>query len=228
MVNTIEEIQKTLHHYGDISPILGFELNASNTCLLDLSESNQQLTAEVFSSAPSFQAYIDQCLEKSGAKIGIGGYLEDRMIYRRSDHFGTAGEEPRSIHLGVDLWAPALTPVFLPVEGTIHSTQDNAGWGNYGPTIIVEHHIGPVTFFTLYGHLDRSSLSKWKTGDRVEKGALLAQFGQEEENGNWPPHLHFQVMNDLLGWKGDFPGVCKPSEKAKYMKICPDPRLLIR
>ena len=167
-------------------------------------------------------------MKSDNAQVGIGGYLEDRMIYRRSDHFGTSGEEPRSIHLGIDLWARALTPIYAPLKGSIHSLKDNAGWGDYGPTIILEHKISGVTFYSLYGHLDRASLKSWKKGDEVKEGELLARFGDDTENGNWPPHLHFQLMNSMGQKEGDFPGVCKPSEKDVFAAICPDPNLILR
>lgn len=228
MPNSIEEIKQALQKTENPAYILGFQLTPENTVKLDLSESNPALTPEVFTNASTFQHYLDQLLAPLKTKVGIGGYFEDRMIYRRSEHFGTADEEPRSIHLGVDLWAPTHTPVYAPLEGKIHSLQDNAGWGNYGPTIILTHQVHGITFFSLYGHLNRISLDNWKEGDTVRKGELLAHFGEEHENGNWPPHLHFQLMNDMQGWKGDFPGVCKPSEKEEYMKTCPDPNWLIR
>jgi peptidoglycan LD-endopeptidase LytH len=47
------------------------------------------------------------------------------------------------------------------------------------------------------------------------------------ENGNWPPHLHFQLIADMEGWKGDYPGVCKYSEREKWLGNCPDPDLVL-
>ena len=80
----------------------------------------------------------------------------------------------------------------------------------------------------MYGHLSKKDLIGLDVGKKIEKGELIAHFGEEPENGNWPPHLHFQVMTDLLGWKGDFPGVCKKSEKDFYASICINPNLILR
>ncbi|WP_238593699.1 hypothetical protein, partial [Endozoicomonas atrinae] len=48
-----------------------------------------------------------------------------------------------------------------------------------------------------------------------------------EVNGHWPPHLHFQVISDLLDQKGDFIGVAPKSERDYYLSICPDPNLIL-
>ncbi|MEO6446181.1 MAG: aminotransferase class III-fold pyridoxal phosphate-dependent enzyme, partial [Gemmatimonadaceae bacterium] len=47
-------------------------------------------------------------------------------------------------------------------------------------------------------------------------------------NGGWPPHLHFQVICDLLGREGDFPGVARARERAVWLSLCPDPALMVK
>lgn len=176
-------------------------------------------------STAHFSTALEEMLQ---GRVGVGGYFEDRVIYRRSPHF--SGEESRSIHLGLDVWTPAGTPLHAPLDGVIHSMANNAHFGDYGPTLIVEHTLSTPrygfsagTLYTLYGHLSVPSLAKWHPGDRVQAGELLAWVGPAPENGDWPPHLHFQVMTDMLGKSGDFPGVCTPNDKAFYQKICLDP-----
>ena len=159
-------------------------------------------------------------------QIGMGGFMEDRVVYRRSEHF--AGEEARRIHLGVDLWMAAGTPVYAPFEGAVHSFQDNADFGNYGPTIILEHTLADQPFYSLYGHLSRSSLESLVVGQAIPTNGQVGEIGPYPENGDWPPHLHFQAMTDLLGWFGDFPGVVAPSQQAAYAEICIDPKFLLR
>ena len=58
--------------------------------------------------------------------------------------------------------------------------------------------------------------------------AHLAEFGISMENGHWPPHLHFQLIIDMLHYNGDYPGVCSPSEKEKYLENSPDPELVLQ
>ena len=153
--------------------------------------------------------------------------MEHRDMYRRSRHFDDE-DEPRSLHLGIDLWTDAGKPVYCPVAGIVHSVQDNAGFGNYGPTVILAHQLENYTFYTLYGHLSRADLPHLAIGDTINPGDHFAHLGNLRENGGWPPHLHFQIITDLLGLTGDFPGVAKPSERDKYRLLCPDPNLILR
>ncbi len=163
---------------------------------------------------------------KPGEPLRAGGYGEDRTLYTQP-LFAPEGEEPRTIHLGLDIFAPAGTDVFAPLNARVHSSQINDHPGDYGPTIILEHQAGPVKFHTLYGHLDRDSLKGLKPGSAFMAGERFAALGTKRENGGWPPHLHFQVMLDIGSAKGDYPGVCKRSERQRWLAICPDPRPLL-
>lgn len=209
----------------DLHPLMGELLTDYNTTVLNFTESNQELSRVDLKNHPNFQDFVNQQL--NGKKFGIGGYMENRQIYRRSDVFAF-GETYRNIHLGIDIWGPEGTPVYAPLSGTVHSFQDNAGFGNYGPTIILQHNIQGETFFSLYGHLQFSDLKDLYEGREFAKGELLCHLGGEEENGNWPPHLHFQLILDMKRLKGDFPGVCSSEDEVYYKSICPDPNLLIR
>ena len=158
--------------------------------------------------------------------LRAGGYDEDRAIY--AGEAFTAGDEPRTIHLGLDIAAPAGTEVFAPMAGTVHSFQDNAAAFDYGPTIILEHAVAPdLVFHTLYGHLSRESLAGLQVGRAVAAGERIATLGAAEVNGNWPPHLHFQIVLDIDDWRGDFPGVFRKSQRDVWRRICPDPRPLL-
>lgn len=200
--------------------------------ILDFSASNPDLAALDLTNTAVFSNYVFGKLQEAGAKVGVGGYNEHRVIYRRSTHFQQE-QAPREIHLGIDLWAEAGTPVFVPFDGVVHSYRDNANFGDYGPTIILEHkhNDGPQPegkLYSLYGHLTRSSLIGLYRGQPVKAGEKLAEIGPYPENGDWPPHLHFQLMTDMLGLDGDFPGVCSLADQAKFMAICPDPNRLLR
>jgi len=158
--------------------------------------------------------------------LRAGGYDEDRAIY--AGEAFTAGDEPRTIHLGLDIAAPAGTLVFAPLAGTVHSFQDNAAAFDYGPTIILEHTVAPdLTFHTLYGHLSRDSLADLRVGRAFAAGEPVATLGTAEVNGNWPPHLHFQIILDIADRRGDFPGVFRKSQRDVWRRICPDPRPLL-
>lgn len=190
---------------------------------LDLSAQSPYLRDVDLKDTVAFDHLIFQKVLKG--KAGIGGFFENRIIYRRSDHY--QGEEPRSIHLGLDLWMPAGTQLFSPLAGMIHSVQDNQGFGDYGPTIIVEHQLEDATFYVLYGHLDRVSLQNRKAGECIAASQWIGNIGNFPENGDWPPHLHWQVMTDMLGHVGDFPGVAAPSDRQFYLQYCIHPDYLL-
>lgn len=189
---------------------------------IDLSTDNVKLIKSNPESVEGLTAYISNHIREKGAYGAFGGYGEKRSIYRRSGVF-TAGKEWRSIHLGIDFWAPAGTEVIAPLGGLIHSFADNDASGDYGPTIIIEHRIGNSSFHSLYGHLSRDSLRGLKKNQIVRRGEKIAELGKVEENKDWPPHLHFQLIKKMEGKEGDYPGVCYESEKEKYLNNCPDP-----
>jgi murein DD-endopeptidase MepM/ murein hydrolase activator NlpD len=212
----------------DFFPIMGKTLSAKNTIKLNFSPSNLDLERVDLKNTADFDRYVTQQLRSSGKIFGIGGYLEQRAIYQRSAAFATAEADFRNIHLGIDIWTEAGKPIFIPLEGKIHSFQNNVGFGNYGATIILEHELGEKKLYSLYGHLCLSDIENLAIGQEFKAGALIAHVGPFPENGDWPPHLHFQLMWDLLGNVGDFPGVCSQREIEKYTAICPNPNLILR
>ena len=136
--------------------------------------------------------------------------------------------EPRRLHLGVDIWGPAGTKVMAPLNGIVHSFAFNNNDSDYGATIILTHHLDGVGFHTLYGHLSLNSLKNLHEGQLVSKGEVIGEFGMRFENGNWPPHLHFQIIADMQGWRGDYPGVCRFSERMQWLANCPDPNIILQ
>ena len=170
---------------------------------------------------------LDAAEVKLGDPVRFGGYGEDRSLYTQA-LFAPEGDEPRTVHLGVDVFAPAGAAVYTPLSGRVHSSRINDNPGDYGPTIILEHTpIAGLTFHTLYGHLDRDSLKGLKPGTAFMAGEKIAELGTKRENGGWPPHLHFQIILEIGNAKGDYPGVCKRSERDHWLSICPDPGPLL-
>lgn len=213
------------HRFGDI---LDFAITESNSLPLDLTHHNKALTSDIASDASAQERYVFGLLRESGTRVGVGGYLEERVIYRRSQIFTNSGDE-RNIHLGVDLWIEKETPVFAPLEGEVYSVKNNVGLGDYGPTIIVKHRIGDFIFYTLYGHLSEGSLGLVQVGDRIRKGDKLCEIGTYPSNGDYAPHLHFQIITDLEDYRdGNYPGVCSQSDLGKFARICPNPNLILR
>ena len=212
-------------HKKDFSPLFVPDLNHGNTFIMDFSIHNPEMKLLDFQNVNELNSYVFDRIKLAGKQYGYGGYMEDREVYRRSPLFAVSPEEARSIHLGIDVWTEAGKPVNAPLDSTVHSFANNNNYGDYGPTIILKHELEGITFFTLYGHLDLESLENIHEGKSINKGQVFCHVGNFPENGDWPPHLHFQVILDMDDKKGDFPGVCSKSDKEKYMKICPDPMI---
>ncbi|SHM60088.1 Peptidase family M23 [Cyclobacterium lianum] len=204
-------------------PIMGEILNEYNAMSLDMSAGNTALQQLDLMDSEAFSAYIQQILTQKKRKYALGGYGENRSIYQRSPVFAQADAGYRNIHLGVDIWSEAGTAVYSPLEGRLHSYNDNEGFGNYGPTLIMEHHLKDETIYALYGHLSRKDLNQLYPGKVFLAGERIGHLGKVMENGHWPPHLHFQLIRDLANWQGDYPGVCEEKDIEKYLNNCPDP-----
>jgi murein DD-endopeptidase MepM/ murein hydrolase activator NlpD len=193
-------------------------LHTKNSVALDLSVTNLNLNSSIYGNPMAFRTYIEA---EIGTMIGYGGYLEHRIIYESYENFATASADFRNIHLGMDFWARAGTPVFAPLAGTVHSFQVNEGAGNYGPTIILYH--PAENMYSLYGHVSLTDLEPLEVGSSIDLGVQLCHLGNPVENGGWPPHLHFQLIKDMQGLKGDYPGVCSQRDLSFYANNCPDP-----
>lgn len=207
-----------------IKPEIGYEFYTP----LDLSASNTLLKNEKLDSANDYEKYIQKVLDANNAKIAYGGYLETRNLYKRSSVFNNQIENERNIHIGLDLWINEEASIHAILDGKVHSFQNNTALGDYGPTIILEHNINEFTFYSLYGHLNEACLKHINTDDKVKKGQQIANLGLPPINGDYAPHLHFQLIIDMEGKKGDYPGVCSKDNLDFYKENCPDPNLLLK
>ena len=209
----------------DFHPVIKFDPVKEKLFQFDFTDNNKILGASEIADTNLFIEYVNRTLKSNDANYGIGGYKENRKLYRRSELF--EGEECRSLHLGVDIWGPAGTPVYAALGGMVHSFAYNDNFGDYGATIILLHQLETIAFHTLYGHLSLADISKIKEGDYITRGQIVGHFGEPSENGNWPPHLHFQIIHNLYLKEGDYPGVCTISEAESYLNNCPDADLIL-
>jgi murein DD-endopeptidase MepM/ murein hydrolase activator NlpD len=216
-----------INHQDDLKPVVDFNPVSDQLYAFDLTAANTELTDNVLKDTGLFSEWTEQKLKTEGSRYGIGGYNEHRSIYNRSSHFDTT-DEPRRLHLGVDIWGPAGTAVYNFYEATVHSFKNNDQFGDYGGTIILKYNLDGLVLYALYGHLSHASLDGLEIGKSIPAGQLFAEFGNIEENGHWPPHLHFQLMFAMDGMAGDYPGVCQFSKKETFLQNCPDPDLILR
>ncbi|MCY3547193.1 MAG: aminotransferase class III-fold pyridoxal phosphate-dependent enzyme [Gemmatimonadetes bacterium] len=204
-------------------------------CLIDLSVESLDLPhLDSLATDGVLDAWVEDTIAAADATVGVGRYGEARILYDdpafavRGDH----GPESRTIHLGLDLFAPPGTPVQAPLAGTVASVADNAGPRDYGPTVILRHETAEgFGFHTLYGHLDKATLEHLTPGATVAAGEVLGWLGDASVNGGWPPHLHLQViaLDPLYDERaatpapGDFPGVAQQRLRPVWESILPDP-----
>lgn len=208
------EFASVMDHRPDFSDTLVLDLGIDSP----LTPPNQ--------SSERFTRDLNAYLEERNADKGIGQWNEPRLVYTAPEFAVTTNELPetRTIHIGLDIFAPAGSRVYAPLDGVVHSLAINEAPLDYGPTLILEHQTGDGdVFHTLYGHLDPESIAGLRVGQRIAAGQPLVRLGSMDHNGGWPPHLHLQVITDLLDRTGEFPGVARPSHREVWTALCPDP-----
>ncbi|MFX0558194.1 peptidoglycan DD-metalloendopeptidase family protein [Maribacter sp. CXY002] len=224
-MNTLVNHLKVLSKSG--IAILDSRISMDSYVPMDLSINNGSLKVFDITDPVACQVYIDEVLEQKKGKVAYGGYLEQRNLYADKSNFNAANGLKRDIHLGVDFWCDAHTEVITPIDGVVHSFKNNAVSGDYGPTIVLRHDEGIHTFFSLYGHLSLASLDDLFEGKVFKKGSVLGALGTPDINVNYAPHLHFQLIKDMQGYQGDYPGVCAAKDLDYFQNNCPNPNLLL-
>ncbi|MBF4490982.1 peptidoglycan DD-metalloendopeptidase family protein [Flavobacterium sp. JLP] len=208
--------------------VIDSSIDFSKYVPLDLSITNQELVKRKPENATEFEIFISDYLKKNNAEVAFGGYIEGRTLYKRSTIFKNDSIPERNIHIGLDLWTKVETSVLAPLDGKIHSFKNNLGLGDYGPTIILEHEVENEIFYTLYGHLSLESIKDLTVGKFYKKGEQIATIGNAAVNGDYAPHVHFQIIQNIEDYWGDYPGVCNTNDLNFYIENCPDPNLLLK
>ena len=226
------EIVKWLRvNASSFAQVLPFDLRSEPLVVFDLSIGSPLLYGDTKeNNEPKLTGRLHDLMYKAGVSMGVGRYDEARYLYL--DPAFATGENSidkfRTLHLGMDLFVEVGTPVRAPLDGRVVAFADNSALRDYGPVIVLQHDIDEnQKFYTLYGHLDRKSIEKLKVGQKIRKGKKFAKIGSAEVNGGWTPHLHFQIINDLLDLGCDFPGVALPSQRSIWLSLCPEPNLIL-
>lgn len=222
---TYEEVMESSAEH--LHPLVLTEKGKPGPKPIDLSVASSIVAPEIWEDPELGAKFFDALRTKENVPFFFGGYRELRNIYNRFKHFNDRSE-PRNFHLGIDLWAPEGTPLYVPWGGVVHSFRFNEMKGDYGATIILQHQISGLNFYTLYGHLSLKSINNLEAGVFVPRGNEFATIGGPEENGQWVPHLHFQVILDIQHFAGDYPGVCTISQAPAFLRNSPDPGYFFR
>jgi murein DD-endopeptidase MepM/ murein hydrolase activator NlpD len=90
-----------------------------------------------------------------------------------------------AMHDGVDIAAPAGTPVYAADTGVVIFSGTLHGYGN---TVIIRHDDG---YATVYGHNERNLVSE---GTRVARGQEIGEIGRSGRTTG--ANLHFEVRRD--------------------------------
>jgi len=168
-------------------------------------------------------ALIDGTMSIAGTQFAFGRYAEPRELYSNDNFSSDQSAETRTIHMGIDVFCVAGTPVYAPLDATVEHVANNDGELDYGPLIVLRHKDAGGDYYTLYGHLGVDVLDRMAAGQSVAAGEQIATIGSPPTNGNWPPHLHFQLIKDLLDLGKDFPGVALKSQREYWLALSPSP-----
>ena len=216
---------------GGAAPVLDVDLRTTPCVVFDLSVGSRLLGADpAVLETGALTETLRREMQAAGVDVGVGRYDEARPIYT-TDAFASGKrptDEHRTVHLGIDLFVPPGSAVRAPLAGTVHCLANNAAAKDYGPLVILRHLTGDsVSFFTLYGHLGPSCLERLVVGQEVARGEPIAEVGAPPGNGDWAPHLHLQLMTDLLELDRDYPGVAFASRRDVWRSLSPDPNVLL-
>ena len=228
----VQKIQRWLKANGkSAASILDVDLRSAPCLVFDLGVGSLLLGADPRASeTPALTEKIFVEMKRAGVRVGAGRYNEARPLYS-SALFGSVENpvsERRTIHLGIDLFVEPGAELRAPLDGTVHILANNAGPQDYGPLVVLRHETSDgEEFFTLYGHLTTQTLADLKVGQRISPGQVFARVGTPSENGGWGPHVHFQIILDLLDLGADFPGVAYASQRDVWTSLSPDPNLLL-
>jgi len=214
----------------NIASVIDADLKTEPLIVFDLSVGSPLLSGDPAENAePKLTERLFGLMKAANVKVGVGRYDEARMLYVTPlFDANSSTTERRTVHLGIDLFVEADSAVYAPLSGEVHAFNNNAAPLDYGPVIILKHEPeNGQAFFTLYGHLSQGSIDSLRVGQRFEAGQLLGSVGAPPVNGGWTPHLHFQIITDLLDLDCDFPGVCRASEREIWREFSPDPNLIL-
>lgn len=212
---------------GSFNSVLELDLRREPCLLLDFSAKGPLVGASGSDNTErALTARILHAMHDAGVRFAAGAYDELRPPYSTPVDAGAV--DPRNVHLGVDLFVEPGMMVHAPIAGIVHDVGESRSALGYGPTVVIRHSPGDVAqFFTLYGHLDRDALTRCTPGRAVGPGAQLGRIGTPDANGGWTPHLHFQLITDLLGLGRRFPGVGHLSQREAWRLLSPNPNLIL-
>ena len=204
---------------GAFATIIDVDLTAAR--ILDISVTGDDAPQDPFEAPDS---------QPATSEVSIGRYLEPRLVYNAPE-FALGPHrtsDRRTVHLGVDVFAPAGTEIRAPTDAIVVSVTYQGTPGDYGGVVVLKHRtMSGGHFYSLYGHLARAVTRQLSVGQTLSAGQSFAQLGAPAENGGWPPHLHLQLGLAPLAPAHDWPGVADPDNLDAAQALFPNPAALL-
>src|SRR5258708_1728371 len=101
------------NNHTAIGKVVDYNAGTDRLFPLDFTAANTELNMAIIADTQQFSNWVSEKLRANNCRYGIGGYMEHRTIYAVSPHFDT-DDEPRRLHLGVDIWGDVGTPIYSP------------------------------------------------------------------------------------------------------------------
>lgn len=212
---------------GTFAPIMGEELHNAPFGSLSVEETavpRNPFDMPLVEAATVGQEYCDQ------GEMWLGYYHEPRLVYT-AEAFRDGpwkASDRRTVHLAVDAFAPAGTPIYTPMAATVVAAEYRPDALDYGGVVILRHETPESDeFFTLYGHLNPEICENLTVGQLLARGEAFARLGDITQSGGWVPHTHIQLALTTTGMNDDWPGVASPDEMYFWGKVFPNPAALL-
>ncbi|CAM2172666.1 hydroxylysine kinase [Paraburkholderia sacchari] len=193
--------------------------------LVPYGDASHEMTIDSAAQRPDKStAWWNDFCERHHIQLGVGPWGEKRTVYSNAafESRFISGQH-RIHHLGVDLFMPAGTAVYTPLDATVRSVQIEPEPQDYGGLITLLHEPqGCPPFVTLWGHMGHEALARLKPGQTLAAGDLVGHMGRSDENGGWTPHLHFQVSTDVSLSATEMLGVGETAYLDVWADLFPD------
>ena len=159
---------------------------------------------------------------REAAGVAIGRYLEPRVPETAAGDVPRGPRtEPATLQLGIEVFAPAGTPVRAPLAGRVEWASDRSGASGTGVSAGLRHTVDREVFWTSYRHLDPACLASLVPGRAVEAGETLGSIAESPRSGEPPSHLQFQVL--LSSFRGRPPRRTSAADLPVLSALSADP-----
>jgi len=168
----------------DVSANIGVNKSSVNQTLMEDIGLLEKLEREIKLERQSYQKLLT-IVERREDSLRFLPVLRPVPNSRITDGFGNRLHpilKKIRFHKGVDLAAPAGTPIIAPADGYVTFAGRNGGFGKF---VQINHKYG---FETYYGHLHKIYV---RPGQFVKRGDKIGEVGNTGLSTN--PHLHYEV-----------------------------------